>query len=260
VPVPQDTADGDALRPLRPLRDAVREERRRIAISASGAVGHQTCEALVPVVIGATVDRAIAPGDGGALALWIGLLVLLFVVLTMAYRTQLTAGERAIEHTQHRMRMRMTRRTLDPVGLDPTGAPDDVVGSTGALVSVAGTDARTAALGIEGVVVALGAVAAIGVSAVVLLTISLPLGLLVLLGAPPVVLLLQRVAVPIEARSEEQQARAADASAVATDLLTGVRVLKGLGAEATAETRASPPAGRRWPRRCPTTSWRARTS
>ena len=60
--------------PSSALRRVLRDERRPIVVSAVFGVAHQTCEILVPVVIGAAVDHAIEPSDGGQLVLWLGLL------------------------------------------------------------------------------------------------------------------------------------------------------------------------------------------
>ena len=51
--------DGRAL-----LREIVRAQRRLVIGAALGGIGHQACEALVPVLIGVVVDRAIEPSDG----------------------------------------------------------------------------------------------------------------------------------------------------------------------------------------------------
>jgi putative ABC transport system ATP-binding protein len=61
--------------------------------------------------------------------------------------------------------------------------------------------------------------------------VSPPLGLLVLGVTPLVVVGLHRLAHALRNRSAAEQAHAADAAGVATDLVRGVRVLKGLGAE-----------------------------
>ena len=51
-------------RPSSALRSVLRDERRPIVVSAVCGVAHQTCEILVPVVIGIVVDRAIEPSTG----------------------------------------------------------------------------------------------------------------------------------------------------------------------------------------------------
>jgi putative ABC transport system ATP-binding protein len=80
-------------------------------------------------------------------------------------------------------------------------------------------------------------VAAIAVSAVALLRTSVVLGLLVLLGTPPLLWATRRMARPLQARSGAEQQDAALASAVAVDLVRGLRVLRGIGAEEAAIAR-----------------------
>ncbi|NEB54459.1 ABC transporter ATP-binding protein, partial [Streptomyces griseus] len=98
----------------------------------------------------------------------------------------------------------------------------------GALVNVATEDARR--VGAVNMALTLGIAAVVGVvaGAVLLLRASLPLGLLVLVGAPVLMALGHFLARPLEHRSEAEQEQAAHASGVAADLVAGVRVLKGL--------------------------------
>ena len=70
-----------------------------------------------------------------------------------------------------------------------------------------------------------------------LLSTSWRLGAVVLLGLPALVWLSQRLATPLEERSSAEQSAVAHATGVATDLITGLRVLKGLGAEAAGSAR-----------------------
>jgi putative ABC transport system ATP-binding protein len=81
------------------------------------------------------------------------------------------------------------------------------------------------------------AVVGLIVAAVLLLSISVPLGLLVLLGTPPLLWLTRRLGAPLEERSENEQEHAAQASGVAADLVAGLRVIKGLRAEEAAVER-----------------------
>lgn len=62
-------------------------------------------------------------------------------------------------------------------------------------------------------------------------------GLLILLGTPPLLYLVHLLGKPVEQRSGPEQERAAPASGVAADLVSGVRVLKGIGAEPAAVRR-----------------------
>nr|WP_202484388.1 ABC transporter ATP-binding protein [Streptomyces sp. SID8359] len=192
---------------------------------------HQTGEALVPVLIGLIVDRAVVRPDGGALALWLVVLALVYAMLSYGFRFGARAGERAAEQAAHHLRLDVVRRVLAPHGGAEAGRP------AGALVNVATEDARR--VGALNMALTLGIAAVVGVvaGAVLLLRASVPLGLLVLVGAPVLMALGHCLARPLEHRSEAEQERAAHASGVAADLVAGVRVLKGLRAEHAAVAR-----------------------
>ncbi|MDT8912593.1 ABC transporter ATP-binding protein [Amycolatopsis sp. PS_44_ISF1] len=219
------------------LRGAIAGQRGPVALAAVLAAAHQGGEALVPVVIGVVLDRAVAGSTGGTgspvltLAAWLAVLGGVFLVLSFSYRWGARAAERASERAAHDLRLRLGRRVLDPRGGAETGA------LTGELASVGTSDARR--VGLVGAALPFGfsALAGLVVSAVVLLRMSVPLGLLVLLGTPPLLYLAHLVGKPLERRSEVEQERAARASGVAADLVAGLRVLKGLGAEPAAVAR-----------------------
>lgn len=213
------------------LRRAIRGQRRRVVTASALGTMHQGCEALVPVVIGAAIDTAVATGSSQALLRWLLVLAGLFLVLSNCYRTSARLAEGAGEQAAHRLRMELGARVLDPRG----GA--DANRLPGALTSIATNDARR--VGSVATVLAYGvaATAALVVSSVALLRISVPLGLLVLLGIPPLLWLGHRISRPLERRSETEQERGAHASGVAADLVAGLRVLKGMGAESAAVAR-----------------------
>ncbi len=126
--------------------------------------------------------------------------------------------------------MRLVRRVLAPYGGAATGRPP------GALVTVATEDARRA--GAVSLALPLGFAAVVGLAAgAVLLRASVPLGVLILLGTPVLMGLGQLLARPLEHRSHVEQERAAHASGIAADLVAGVRVLQGLGAQRAAADR-----------------------
>ncbi|MFE6057759.1 ABC transporter ATP-binding protein [Streptomyces sp. NPDC056431] len=213
------------------LRQAIRGQRRRVITASLLGMTHQGCEALVPVVIGATIDTAVATGSSSALLRLLIVLAVLFLVLSTCYRISARITEGSGELAAHRLRLDLATRVLDPRG----GA--DANRLPGALTSIATNDARR--VGSVATVIAYGvsAVAALVISAVALLRISVPLGLLVLLGIPPLLWLGHRISRPLEQRSEAEQERAAHASGVAADLVSGLRVLKGMGAESAAVAR-----------------------
>ncbi|MFE3720201.1 ABC transporter ATP-binding protein [Streptomyces cyaneofuscatus] len=213
------------------IRRAVAGQRRDVVVGSLLGAAHQTGEALVPVLIGLIVDRAVVRPDGGALALWLVVLAVVYAMLSYGFRFGARAGERAAEQAAHQLRLDVVRRVLAPHGGAEAGRPP------GALVNVATEDARR--VGALNMALTLGIAAVVGViaGAVLLLRASVPLGLLVLIGAPVLMALGHYLARPLEHRSEAEQERAAHASGVAADLVAGVRVLKGLRAEGAAVAR-----------------------
>ncbi|MER7890086.1 ABC transporter ATP-binding protein [Micromonospora sp. NPDC094482] len=206
------------------LSGALAGQRRLVILSALMVTAHQAGEALVPFLIGVVIDRAVGGGVGD-LALWLGVLGAVYLGLSYGFRYGVRYGERAAEQAAHGLRLRLTRRVLDARG----GAEADRL--PGALVSIATSDA--ARVGAVAVAIASGvaAVMALALAAVLLLWISLPLGLLVLLGIPPLLLLTHLLGKPLEGRSESEQEQSAHASGIAADLVKGLRVVKGLRAE-----------------------------
>ncbi|WP_407554457.1 ABC transporter ATP-binding protein [Streptomyces sp. Pv4-95] len=213
------------------LRRALGDQRRRIAVASILGMAHQVCEAMVPVVIGLVIDEAVATGSSGALLRWLLVLAALFFILSTCYRNSARLTESAAERAAHRIRLDLGDRVLDPRG----GA--DAGRLPGALTAVATGDARRVGSVASAMPYAISALAGLAISAVALLRVSVPLGLLVLLGVPPLLWLGHRISRPLERRSETEQERAAHASGVAADLVAGLRVLKGIGAEPAAVSR-----------------------
>ncbi|MGH3872915.1 MAG: ABC transporter ATP-binding protein [Pseudonocardiaceae bacterium] len=213
------------------LRQAVLSQRRSVAVGSILGISHQAGEAMVPVLIGVIIDRAVATSAVGALIGWIAVLAVVFGVLSYSFRFAARAAERAAEQAAHQIRIQLTSRVLDHRGGAESGR------LSGELVNIATEDAKRVGAVNLALPMAFAAVAALLVSAVVLLTVSVPLGLLVLLGTPPLLGLAHLLGKPLQRRTELEQDRAGHASGTATDLVTGLRVLKGIGAEAAAVAR-----------------------
>jgi putative ABC transport system ATP-binding protein len=207
------------------IASALSGQRRLIALSTLLIVLWQAGEVAVPFLIGVVIDRA----RHGALLPWLGLLAAVYIGLSYSFRFGERFGERASEQAAHLLRLRVTDRALHDRG----GAES----LPGALVSIATSDA--ARVGAVAVAVASGvaALVALVLAAILLLSVSRPLGLLVLLGTPPLLWLAHRLGRPLEERSEEEQQHGAQASGIAADLVAGLRVVKGLRAEEAAVAR-----------------------
>ncbi|MEV0486828.1 ABC transporter ATP-binding protein [Streptomyces sp. NPDC050508] len=213
------------------LTRSVRGQIRRVALgSALGSV-HQLGEALVPVLIGVVIDQAVAGQDAGRLALWLGVLAVMYVTLSWSFRLGAKAGERGAEEAAHTLRLAIVSRVLDARG----GAEEGRL--PGELANVATEDAKRVGAVNMALMAGIWAVAGVVVSAVALLLTSVTLGLIVLLGTPVLLWLGHLLSKPLERRSEAEQDKAAHASGVAADLVAGLRVLKGLGAQQAAVER-----------------------
>ncbi|MEV7042943.1 ABC transporter ATP-binding protein [Amycolatopsis sp. NPDC051061] len=213
------------------LRRSITGQRRSVSLAALLTACHQGGEALVPVVIGVVIDQAVAGGSAGTLIFWLVVLGVLFAALSTSYRLGARFGERAAERAAHDLRLDVGRRVLHPGGGAEAG------NLAGELVSIGTSDAKRVGQ-VNGVLpFGVAGLAGLLVSAVVLLTMSIPLGLLVLLGTPPMLYLAHLIGKPLERRSEAEQERSAFASGIATDLVAGLRVLKGVGAERAAVDR-----------------------
>lgn len=213
------------------LARSVKGQLRRVALGSALGCVHQLGEALVPVLIGVVIDQAVAGQDAGRLALWLGVLALMYVTLSWSFRLGAKAGERGAEEAAHTLRLAIVGRVLDARG----GAEDGRL--PGELANVATEDAKRVGAVNMALMSGIWAIAGVAVSAVALLLISVTLGLIVLLGTPVLLWLGHLLSKPLERRSEAEQDRAAHASGVAADLVAGLRVLKGLGAQQAAVER-----------------------
>jgi putative ABC transport system ATP-binding protein len=219
------------------LRRALQRQRRRIVAGVALLCLHQTAEAMVPVAIGLIIDRAVAPSDTGALLVSLAALAVLFTVLAFAWRGGARLGNAAGEHEAHLMRVELAGRALDPRG-QRSGLRH------GELLAVTASDTEQASEVVRAGSLTVAAGTALTVAAVALIVVEPVLGIGVLLGVPLVVVGLQSLAPLMTRRNEAQQAALAATTALAVDLVSGLRVLRGLGAQHHAAGRYAAASGR----------------
>jgi len=197
---------------------------RRLGFATVGYVVHQACETAIPILIGVIVDLAIVRHDAGALVLWLGILGAVFVVLSLSYQSAALAMVRVYGHGEHDLRQLAIGRVLHPRGRAAHRG-------TGEVLSVASSDTFRVA-GVAWSIAMQGAtVAALVTAGIALLVISVPLGIGVFAGAVAVLLGMQALARPLERVGMVEQSSVAAASEVATDVMSGLRIVRGLGAE-----------------------------
>nr|WP_237448491.1 ABC transporter ATP-binding protein [Nocardioides flavescens] len=212
------------------LLRATRRQGRWLAGSLGLITLWQVCEALVPVAIGITVDRAVATGDVSELV-WcaVGICVL-FAVLSYSYRFGARLGFRGVQEETHALRTEVTAAVLRPEGL----RSDRLAGD---LLTVTTADAEAVGAFIRHVTATVAALVGLLVAGVALARIDGVIAVVVLVGVPAILAVSQLLAPALARRSSARQEALGRTAGLASDLLRGLRPLKGLHAEDAAMAR-----------------------
>lgn len=182
-------------------------------------------QALLPYALGRAVDDGLAQRHTGALFLWAGVLLGLGVVQAVfgilrhrfAVSNWLQASFRLIQVvTRHLAR---------------TGPAVRAEITTGEVVATISNDALRAGGAFDITARLSGAIVAYVVVAVLLLSTSVVLGLVVLIGVPVLAASLSFVIRPLQQRQREQREEIGQLTALGADTVAGLRVLRGIGGE-----------------------------
>jgi ABC-type multidrug transport system fused ATPase/permease subunit len=182
-------------------------------------------QALMPFAIGRAIEDGIVEHDNAALAQWT--LILLGLGGLQAF-----AGV-----MRHRFAvwnwLRASFRLAQVVAHHAARAGPAVKRklSTGEVVATVSNDCMRAGGAFDITARLAGALVSYAVVAAILLSSSLELGLLVLLGVPVLALLLGAVIKPLQARQREQREQIGKMTALGADTAAGLRVLRGIGGE-----------------------------
>ncbi len=224
-PLPEaDPGMPDIRSPFRYLWWNARRQSRALLAGIAFATLWWLAQALVPAVLGKGVD-AVRAQDTRALLIWSAVLLGLGLVqafagimrhrfavfnwLSAAYRTvQLTARHAA------RLGATLSKRL-----------------STGEVVSVGNSDIAHIGHSMDILLRGTGAIMAIVTVTVILLSTSLPLGLLVLFGVPLMALAVGPMLRPLHRRQKRHRDLTGDLSTRSADIVAGLRVLRGIGGE-----------------------------
>lgn len=226
VPIPYDSETTPARFTWRVMTAA-----KKFTVTAALLLGaSQLAGALLPVATGNAIDSGIAARSFGTLLGWCAVVIAAVLVSSLATRVGTRCAGYGMQTVQHRLRMTVTARLLDPAGM-----VDRQLG--GAHLSIATSDvfrvAGTMQLGVQPV----AELVAVVVGGVILVSVAWQLGLAVLLAAPLMLWIMAKAGHPMQRRSAAQQAKVAAATGQAADLITGYRTIKGLRAEDISTTR-----------------------
>jgi ABC-type multidrug transport system fused ATPase/permease subunit len=215
----------DTRSPLRLLTWVGRHQVRTLVTGMLFGVFWMVAQALMPFTIGRAVEDGLIEHDNRALVLWTALLLGLGVVVAIAGVMRhrfavwnwLLASFRLAQVVSHHAAR--------------AGPAVRARLSTGEVVASVANDAMRAGGAFDITARLAGAVASYIVVAFILLSSSVVLGLVVLLGVPVLVLLLGTVIKPLEARQREQRDEVGKLTALGADTAAGLRVLRGIGGE-----------------------------
>ncbi|WP_309649982.1 ABC transporter ATP-binding protein [Nocardioides sp.] len=182
-------------------------------------------QAVMPAVIGRAIDRGVADKDGTALLQLAGLMLLIGLVQAasgiMRHRFAVTnwliAAYRTVQLVAH--------HTVHLGGTLPRKV------STGEVVAIGTSDISHLGQVMDVSARFAGAVVSFFLVAAILLQTSVTLGLVVLLGVPLLMLLVGPLLSPLQTRSARQRQLMGELSNTATDIVGGLRVLRGIGGE-----------------------------
>ncbi len=207
------------------LRWLARRQWRTLSIGIPLGVVWTLSQAVVPWLVGRTIDAGVTARNGRALLLWC-------LVLLAAGLAQATSGV-----MRHRFAvwnwLQASMRSQQLVGHHVAVAGMAVAASktTGEVVSTVANDGPRVADLYDASQRFVGAVIGYLVVAVLLLRLDLHLGLLVLIGVPLVTSSLALLIRPLQARQAAQREAEGRLSALGADTVAGLRVLRGIGGE-----------------------------
>jgi ABC-type multidrug transport system fused ATPase/permease subunit len=188
-------------------------------------------QALMPAAIGAAIDAGVTRRDTGALGAWAAVLLGLGLL-------QATAGilrHRCAVYNYLSASYRTIQVTVRQAGRLGATLPRRV--AAGEVVSVGTNDVNHIGGTLDISARAMGSVVAIVIVAVILLTASLPLGLVVVLGVPVLATVVGVLIRPLHARQQAYRTESGLLTGRAADIVGGLRVLRGIGGESTFSAR-----------------------
>jgi ABC-type multidrug transport system fused ATPase/permease subunit len=183
-------------------------------------------QAVMPAIIGLAIDKGIAARDTGELlrftALMFGLGLIQAAAGIFRHRFAVTNWLTAAYRT-----VQLVARQATHLGAT---LPKRV--ATGEVVAIGTNDLSHLGNAIEILARMAGAIVSFLVVAVILLRTSMTLGLVVLIGVPVLLLAIGPLLKPLQKRNLTQREMMGDLSNLATDIVGGLRVLRGIGGEA----------------------------
>lgn len=209
------------------LRWLIGQERGYLALNTLFALGWFLPGALSPYLLGNVIDLGLTPGDWGATWTWSLLLLGVIALGVLGGIAQHTTAVYVWIQTAYRVQQLVARKAGQLGHVLPRRTP------TGEVLSVASSDVGTFGALMETLGRTAAAVVAYLVVALIVLSESMKLGLVVLIAAPLMVAVTSPLMRPYHAASAIERGRSSKLTGMATDIVAGLRILRGIGGERT---------------------------
>ena len=201
--------------------------RQQLSIVVSGAafgVAWMTSQAAIPFALGAALGATVRR-DRSQIIVWS--LVLLVLGITQAV-AGILRHRRAVANF-----MNAVSRVEQLIARHASYLGGDLARrvASGEVASLGSSDVERIGAALDVTARTAGGVVSFLAVSVVLLVVSPPLGTVVVLGVPVAMALVVPLIRPLERRQTAERERRAEASSLASDTVTGLRVLRGLGGE-----------------------------
>jgi ABC-type multidrug transport system fused ATPase/permease subunit len=217
----------DTRTPAAFLRWFLRFQWRVIALSTAVGVLWQLPLTVGPFLFGKAVDDGIHAHSTSGVLFWAGLLLLVTVVGATFGIVLHTLVVRSWLINLYGTTKMVTRKVVQMGHVLPRRTP------TGEVLSVASSDSDEFGALTEIVSRSASQLVAYLIVAFIVLTTSPQLGVLMLLAAPVLVSAAMPLLKPLHRRQQLERSRNSDLTSMATDIVAGLRILRGIGGERT---------------------------
>lgn len=217
----------DLRSPARFLLGHMRQQAKVIASATLVGVLWQLPMTVGPWVVGRAVDRGILAGSATATVQWTGLLLLVTIIGAAFGIAMHTLVVRSWLIALYGTTLLVTRKAVQLGHVLPRRSP------TGEVLSVAASDADEFGGLTEITARAFSQLVAFLTVATIVLLTSPTLGLLVLAVAPVLLAVALPLLRPLHRRQEAERLRTSTLTSLATDIVAGLRILRGIGGEST---------------------------
>jgi len=215
----------DTRSPARLLAWVASQQLGTLSLGVMFGILWMVAQALMPYTIGRGIQEGIVDDDGSALVTWALLLLGLGVVVGFA---GVMRHRFAVQNW-----LRASFLMVQIVGHHAARSGPAIRSrvSTGEVVATVSNDALRAGGAFDITARGAGAIVSYVLVAAILLSSSVFLGLVVLLGVPVLVVSLGGVIRPLQARQRAQREEVGRLTALGADTAAGLRVLRGIGGE-----------------------------